>query len=238
MKILAIGNSFSQDATRYLSAISQSAGEELFVRNIYIGGCSLERHAQNVRSGEAAYAYEKDAQKLEMMSVTEALQREKWDFVTVQQVSGLSGVTESYEPFMGQLIECIKKLAPQARIVFHRTWPYEKGSKHGAFPTYGCDRSVMYRRIVEATEVAAGRYSLPIIGAGDAIYRAVCLNAFDPEHAGAPIYRDGFHLSLTYGRYLAALVWFNFFTGRSAFDVSYAPPETDARLITLLKSVV
>ena len=37
-KILCIGNSFSQDATRYLEAIADG---ELFVRNCYIGGCSL-----------------------------------------------------------------------------------------------------------------------------------------------------------------------------------------------------
>lgn len=46
MKILAIGNSFSQDATRYLQDIAASAGENLFVRNLYIGGCSLEMHAK------------------------------------------------------------------------------------------------------------------------------------------------------------------------------------------------
>ncbi len=48
MKILAIGNSFSQDATRYLQDIAASAGEELFVRNLYIGGCSLEMHSKNI----------------------------------------------------------------------------------------------------------------------------------------------------------------------------------------------
>ena len=92
IKILAIGNSFSQDATRYIEDIAKSAGQELFVRNLYIGGCSLERHAENVRSGEEAYAYQKDAQMIEMISVTDALRREDWDYVTVQQVSGKSGL--------------------------------------------------------------------------------------------------------------------------------------------------
>ena len=64
MKILAIGNSFSQDATKYLQSVAKSAGEDLFVRNIYIGGCSLERHALNIKTGEAAYGYEEDAQKI------------------------------------------------------------------------------------------------------------------------------------------------------------------------------
>lgn len=47
MNILAIGNSFSQDATRYLHQIAAADGVPLHVANLYIGGCSLER----------AYAY-------------------------------------------------------------------------------------------------------------------------------------------------------------------------------------
>ena len=55
MQVLTIGNSFSQDATRYLSQIARSAGESLTVINLYIGGCSLERHYRNMKSGEDVY---------------------------------------------------------------------------------------------------------------------------------------------------------------------------------------
>jgi len=237
MKILAIGNSFSQDATRYIQSVAKSAGEDLFVRNIYIGGCSLERHALNIKTGEAAYGYEENAQKIEDISIGDALTREKWDFVTVQQVSGKSGKAETYEPFMGELMAFIKEKAPQATVVFHRTWQYEKGSAHGDFPAYGCDRDEMYRCIVDATTQAAKRYGIEIIGSGDAIHRAVELPEFDPEQGGVSMYRDGFHLGLTYGRYLASLVWFEFFTGRSAKDVTFAPEGTDPRLIEILKEL-
>ena len=70
MKILFIGNSFSQDATRYIEAISEG---ELFVRNLYIGGCSLEMHAENVEGDVAAYLYEKDAAGTEKISIKSAL---------------------------------------------------------------------------------------------------------------------------------------------------------------------
>ena len=43
-KILAIGNSFSEDATYYLHQILEHSGIENQVVNLYIGGCSLERH--------------------------------------------------------------------------------------------------------------------------------------------------------------------------------------------------
>lgn len=237
MKILAIGNSFSQDATKYLQAVAKSAGEDMYVRNLYIGGCSLERHASNVKSGEAAYAYEEDAAKICDISVTDGLKAEKWDYVTVQQVSGKSGMPETYEPYMSELIAHIKQYAPQATIVFHRTWQYEKGSTHGSFPNYGCDRDKMFECIVNATSEAAKRYGIEIIKSGDAVHRAVELPEFDPEQGGVSVYRDGFHLGLTYGRYLASLVWFEFFTGKSAKEVTFAPEGTDPKLIEILKEL-
>ena len=44
MNVLAIGNSFSEDATRYLHQIAKAQGTPLTVVNLVIGGCSLERH--------------------------------------------------------------------------------------------------------------------------------------------------------------------------------------------------
>ena len=43
-KVLAIGNSFSEDATHFLHQICESSGIENEVVNLYVGGCSLERH--------------------------------------------------------------------------------------------------------------------------------------------------------------------------------------------------
>ena len=46
MNVLFIGNSFSQDATVYLGRI---CNDDIFVRNLYIGGCPLEWHANNIK---------------------------------------------------------------------------------------------------------------------------------------------------------------------------------------------
>ena len=128
MKILAIGNSFSQDATKYLQTVAKSAGADLFVRNCYIGGCSLERHVKCILTGEAAYEYQIDAVVSEMISIEEALKREEWDYITLQQCSGFSGLPESYEPYISQLVEYVRKCAPKAKIYVHQTWAYEAGS--------------------------------------------------------------------------------------------------------------
>ena len=55
MKILAIGNSFSQDATRYLYQIAKSNGDDFTVVNLYIGGCTLEMHYNNLKENLSAY---------------------------------------------------------------------------------------------------------------------------------------------------------------------------------------
>jgi hypothetical protein len=234
MNVLCIGNSFSQDATRYLHQISD---DEIFVRNLYIGGCSLETHVNNIKESNAFYEYQKNGRKLKMTSINDALKKKKWDYVTIQQVSHFSGMVETYEPFIGYIIDYIKNECPSAKIVFHRTWAYDPKSTHGGFVTYNNDTNYMFERIMEATDIITKKYSLDIIDNATAIQKARELDEFNPEKGGVSINRDGFHLSLDYGRYLAGLTMFKYFTGKSATVVTYAPDDTDPKIIEKLKSL-
>ena len=47
MKILAVGNSFSRNATTYLHQTAAAQGISLTAVNLYIGGCSLETHRRH-----------------------------------------------------------------------------------------------------------------------------------------------------------------------------------------------
>ena len=60
MNILSIGNSFSQDAHRFLSPLAAASGDEIWAVNLYIGGCSLNTHWENIRLNQAAYQYQKN----------------------------------------------------------------------------------------------------------------------------------------------------------------------------------
>ena len=54
LRLLAIGNSFSEDAVENnLWELLDAAGIPAVVANMFIGGCSLERHAQNLKLAEA-----------------------------------------------------------------------------------------------------------------------------------------------------------------------------------------
>ena len=236
MKILCIGNSFSTDATRYLEAMAEG---ELMVRNCYIGGCSLQRHCANIEADAAEYEYQKDAVAVsdELVALSDALTREAWDWITVQQVSSQSGKPESYEPYMTQLLEYVRKLCPQAKIAFHRTWAYETGSEHPGFVHYGNDRERMFTEIMVAGEQVAAAHELPVIPSGDAVQRAGRMAEFDAAQGGQSLYRDGFHMHLVYGRYLVGLCWYRFFTGKSASTVTYVPEDADTDKLDKLKEI-
>ena len=57
-KILVIGNSFGEDAVRYLYGIARAAKDEVKVAMLFIGGCSLYRHYRNMISEEKVYVYQ------------------------------------------------------------------------------------------------------------------------------------------------------------------------------------
>ena len=58
MKILSIGNSFSQDAQRYLHRVALREGVQMKTVNLYIGGCPLRTHYLNILDDNTAYDFQ------------------------------------------------------------------------------------------------------------------------------------------------------------------------------------
>lgn len=233
MRVLAIGNSFSQDATRYVRKIAEGAGTDLYVRNTYIGGCSLERHLQELYSGERSYEFQEDGAPLRFASLSEALSCRDWDWVTFQQVSGLSGEKESFEPWLSLLVKEVRGRLPRARIALHETWAYESTSDHPDFARYDRDTDRMAEAIASAYRHYAGKYGFPVIRSG----RTVARMRAEGTTGDMPVTRDGYHLSLDYGRYAAALTWFAFFAGKDVRS-SYAPEDADPEIIGKINQIV
>lgn len=210
MKILSIGNSFSQDSTALLQLLT----DKITARNLYIGGCSLDMHAANIENDAAKYELQENGEKMQnaLVGVKEALISDKWDYITVQQVSGRSGVYESFYPYLGELLDYMRKYS-DAEIVLHETWSYEIGSGHPDFAIYNSDREQMAQAIKETYEKVSAKENLRIIRVGEAVQNLRAKPSFDYKNGGLSLTRDGFHLSLSYGRLLAASVWCKFFTG-------------------------
>ena len=213
LRILCIGNSFSVDAVEQeLLPLAEANGVTLIAGNLYIGGCSLERHANNIKDLLPAYSY-RDLQNgcrevHEDVRLNDALRFREWDIVTMQQASHYSGQWETYEPWLGILIDSVKTILPHARLAWHMTWAYSSDSDHGGFRNYGNNQQQMYAQICACTKRVMTEYPFDIlIPVGTAIQNG------RKTSLGDTFCRDGFHLNLNYGRYLAACVWLEALTG-------------------------
>jgi hypothetical protein len=215
MKVLSIGNSFSQDAHRWLHRLAEVNGLDVETVNLYIGGCSLETHWQNFVENNAFYDLEPNGGEcVRKISIADALKMDKWDVVTLQQVSHQSGLPESYEPWLRCLAREVRKAQPEAKLYFHQTWAYDPDSDHVHFVNYDRDQDKMYNCIIDATTAAAKSIDAEIIPVGRVIQTLRTEAAeFDGGKGGLSLCRDGFHLSLNYGRYAAAATWLRTLTG-------------------------
>ena len=234
MKLLSIGNSFSQDAQEWLHKIAVANGVELETTNLMIGGCSLETHWNNMNSGEAAYYLEQNAQNMErMINLEDALAMEDWDVITVQQASHYSGQPQTYVPYLTELVAYVREKCPNAKIYFHQTWAYEIDSDHGGFVTYNRDQGEMYRRICDCAAMAGRLIGADLLPSGPVVqYLRENAPEFDYKNGAMSLNRDGFHLSWEYGRYAAAATWFKVLTGN--IPAVNAFPDWDAHLIDVI----
>lgn len=223
MRILSVGNSFSTDAQYWLKDIFEAGGVKVDLWNLFIGGCSLERHMENVASGDCAYDLLIDSKVAGKSSIEAALRCGPWDYITLQQASGFSGLWESYENTLVPLYNYVKSLAPEAEIVIHETWAYEKTSAHPHFEWYESDQMKMHQALKGCYERAAREIGARIIPVGDAVAYLRENALFDVEKGGESLSRDGFHLSFVAGRYLAAAVWYGFFTGKDIRENDFIP---------------
>ena len=227
IRILSIGNSFSEDAVeQHLHGVVTAAGEKIIIGNMYIGGCSLKKHLKNATENLPVYKYRKiglDGRKVETKEYTleQALTDEKWDYVSFQQQSGQSGLYETWEKSLPGLLAYVKSLVPETtKMIIHQTWAYDQTSTHRDFKNYGHDQEVMYKSIVSAVKKAAKLTGIKmIVPSGTAVQNARTTVLKDC------ITRDGYHLHKIYGRYTAACTWFEMIFNKSVVGNSYLPKE-------------
>ena len=230
VKILAIGNSFSEDAVEeHLSGLVRAEGLDVVICNMYIGGCSIERHVNNLRGNIADYRYRKIDPSGKMTEVygytlEKVLAEEEWDYVSVQQASHYSGLPETYE-LLPELVNFIRERVPEdAVIMFHQTWAYSPDSSHGGYANYGRDQMKMYNAIISTVNQETEEVGIElIIPCGTAIQNA------RTSFLGPDLTRDGYHLSRTVGRYIASCTWLEAVLGVNPVGNTYRPEGMTAK---------
>lgn len=241
IKILAIGNSFSDNAMNYLYPILNALGyDEIVLGNLYIGGCTLIVHAHNAKHNLSAYTYRKNTTgkfvNTEQTAIATAIADEDWQFVTMQQASGVSGVESTYNNDLQTLKNYVSTLVDtnKCKLAWHMTWAYQQDSNHPEFANYGKSQPHMYKSIVNCVQnsiVNDGNFDT-IIPAGTAIQNA------RTSYLGDTLTVDGYHLD-GLGEFIAGLTWAVTLTQRSLdkLDVTKLPQQFAPYLDVAIEAV-
>lgn len=249
MKILSIGNSFSDDAHTFLYDLLASANiEDIVVANLYIGGCSLETHALNAKNDSKSYIYKKytkDGYKEYYdFSLNMGICDETWDYITFQQASWASGLIETYklnksliesskDKYLDYIIDYVKtNLTKPCVFLWHKTWSYAKNCDIDGFKCYNYSQELMDIQI-EKTYLDEIKNNTQILGT---------INSFEMIRElrkifGDVLNADGYHLSHNLGRFIAAVAFFGKIFPSRIKDISFHPADVRENELVFIKSI-
>lgn len=223
IRVLAIGNSFSEDGLQYVYHLAKAANKTIVIGNLYYGGCSLWLHWSFIKNKSAVYDYQKSVNgtfsHTPNAELLKGLQDENWDLITFQQNSANSGFIVTYSPYLDSIINYVKANAtnPKVELAMHQTWAYPNYSTELAFKNYNSNQIQMYQQIASAVDSAARKRNIHIIiPSGTAIQNA-------RSYFGDKLNRDNLHLSVPLGRYIASCVWFETISGINVIGNPYRP---------------
>lgn len=216
MDILSIGNSFSQDATRYIHGIARADGETVNTANLYIGGCPLEKHFRNMHTNEKAYELQYNGSDTGFfVSLDEALLNRSWDVVTLQQKSADSFDYDTFTPYISSLAAHVRKLVPKARIFVHQTWSYEVFGERIVKRAGTDDPWKILDMIVSSYAKAAKEINADGLIPSGELFKSL----FD--HGIKKLHRDKYHATLGCGRYALGLLWYRVICGKSVLGNTF-----------------
>ena len=241
VSILFLANSFADDTIQYMPEIAHELGYDLDVNNLYIGGCDINRHINNILNKEKAYElriYNKEKHIWETqysLSINEYIPSKKWDYIVLQQSSYFSGLPHGLDN-IEKLVELVKGLAnSNVKLVWNMTWSYPHYSDLEVFKKeYRNDSKFMYDSIVKNVK----EYILPNKDFVKIIPNGTALGNARVYLKDELLYRDGFHLSFQFGRFLAGLTAIRAILDEDITNVNYHTVEIDESTIKIYKDSV
>lgn len=264
LRILLIGNSFSQNASTYLPQLAKEGGHDLIIGHAEIGGCSLQKHWELAELNKTDPDNPKGKPYVGNKSLRMLLTDGEWDVVTLQQYSALSGNVESYRPYASNLHTLIKQLQPKARILLHQTWAYRSDSKSFGEIAPGKPAQTekeMYNSSWAAYHQIAKEVNIGIIPTGDAFWLMSSNQKsayrkdenFNPETAvypALPNQTNSLNVGYTWinnklnfdthhandaGKYLGGLVWYAMIFNQRIDRIKFKPQSVSKKFAKQLK---
>ena len=185
LKVLMIGNSFSDTVGVYLPKIVKTSGHKLELTGVYIGGCSLEQHSRNLTAAEKNPEHrpyritvwnsdDPENPRIRKGNVNELLTRNRYDVISVQQGGSRAPFRETFHPHLEHLLGYIREKQPEAEIVFQQTWSYridDPRFKPHPNPKFDFDQTGMYERVRDVYRELASVCKMRVIPVGGAVQR-------------------------------------------------------------------
>lgn len=229
MKILCVGNSFSVDTTTYGVQIANALGlSDVVVGNLFIGGCPIAKHYDNLKNSLPAYRYYRNDgsgwSQTPEYGIREAVQEADWDWISIQHGSSYGGryvEKDSYND-LPALVSSLKRLAgDRTKIAFNMTWVGEPTYDRPEMLAFNRDQERYFRAICRITQELVA----PIPGIDLVCPTGTAVQNARTTPLNHRLCRDGYHLSRGVGRYLAGMAFVRALTGLPVDQVSYEPQD-------------
>ncbi len=211
IRLLSIGNSFSDDMHQYMYDILRENYCDAVIANLYIGGCTLKHHYENILNDNHEYVlkiYDKDGyHEYYDYSIADTF-KYKWDIITLQQASYESGDKNKFVDlntgigYVNLIHDYYMKHYDNLNEIkwyYHATWSYDIDFKGDTFKFYDYSQEKMERGMLDALNKHI-LYNPIFTGVIPNFYSIKELR----EKYNINPYRDGFHLSYGIGRFTAA----------------------------------
>lgn len=266
LRLFVVGNSFSNNATRFLPELAKDGGHELIMGKAQTGGCSFARHWNAVE----AFLANPDDVKGKIYggkSLHEHIGEGPWDVITFQQYSLHSSDVATYRPYAEKLHAHLKTLQPQAQILMHQTWAYRvdanKFGQTGPGESAANQREMWEKSRAAYWEMATAMRT-PVIPSGDAFWRVdsdpkwgfkpdMTFDEKKAQHPALPNQTNSLHVGYRWnatqklgkdanhanvaGEYLGALVWYAVLFDESPEKLSFVPPGVTPEFAAHLRKV-
>ena len=238
-KILLIGNSFSQDASRMLAQVGLEMGaEKVRVVNLFVPGCSVRMHWKHALKDMPAYRFDEMRGSRLLVTpnyrISEALAADAWDWVCIQQGSSDGSFysrEESYDCLPNLLTYIRQRVPATTRIAFNMTWVGEPEHKHREMVFYKGDQKKLMGQIAELTKSLVA----PMEGIDRICPLGTAIQHMRAEGVGV-LTRDGYHLNTGMGRYTAALTLWMTLTDTDVRNILWHPDSVNESLRDICSS--
>ncbi len=266
VRLFIIGNSFSQNASKFLPQLAKEKGHDLLIGRAELGGCSLQRHWEIVEAYEANPQDPKGRQYAGK-SLKMLLSEGEWDVVTIQQNSLNTTFLETFQPYATNLYNYIKKLQPNAEVILHQTWAYRTDAKGFGFVNK-TDRAKTEKEMWEKSRAnyhtIAQELGVRLFPVGDAFWQVSSSGkwAYRPENLAydfakpvkpnLPNQKNSLHVGYLWqgknlnfdpnhanqaGEYLGSLIWYSVLFNESPSSLDFVPQEVPADFAKYLRKV-